>query len=56
MYFKYTPLTSSIIIMIVFLKQEDCPFDWFSELLMGDLFSSAWETRQGAATGLWLVQ
>ncbi|XP_052235352.1 TATA-binding protein-associated factor 172-like isoform X2 [Dreissena polymorpha] len=34
------------------LEQEDWPFDWFCEQLMTDLFSGAWETRHGAATGL----
>lgn len=33
-------------------EQEDWPFDFFCDLLVGDLFSSAWETRHGAASGL----
>ncbi|XP_060582986.1 TATA-binding protein-associated factor 172-like [Ruditapes philippinarum] len=33
-------------------EEEDWPFDCFCELLMADLFHTAWETRHGAATGL----
>ena len=32
--------------------KEDWPFDCFCELLMADLFHTAWETRTGAATAL----
>ena len=40
------------VLLIPLSQQEDWPFDFFCDLLVGDLFSSAWETRHGAASGL----